>query len=315
MRRSTRQAHHELPAHCLNCCEAVATRFCGACGQENEPATPSFSALINDLWQEFLQLDGKVLRTLRLLIVKPGFLSAEYVGGRRIRYVSPFRLYFWATTLFVVLFFKLNVVDQAKLQQVIDKSLQLNAAVDSHGPTIIKKSERRDKVLVTGRRVGANPSDSASVKHGKSARKIPGQSVIVDLKESNHLFDDDIAINSPSDLTEDGMASIYSRMLSKVVSTTGSVMGVPIDLATLSKSVPEYEAAQSKMPEEKRDAYFAKVVTERAIRAKNNPYEAIGLTGLFRQSAYDCSPLPLLRQPRRDPLRKQLEHPNQSMPL
>ena len=219
-----------LPEICLNCGETIATRFCGACGQENEPAAPTFAALIGDLWQEFLQLDGKVLKTLWLLLRKPGFLSAEYVSGRRIRYVSPFRLYFWATALFVLLFYKLNVVDQERLEKVFDKASKVQSSLFD------------------------SPPESKQTK------------VIVKTKKNN------ISINSPSDLTNDKMVPIYNVLMKE---KSGTVMGVPINFSTLPKSVLAYEEAQNKLLPVKRDSYFTRVVTERAIKAKNSPYDLI----------------------------------------
>lgn len=38
-------------------------------------------------------MDGKILQSVKLLFTRPGFLTREYVEGRRIRYISPLRLY------------------------------------------------------------------------------------------------------------------------------------------------------------------------------------------------------------------------------
>ncbi len=38
-------------------------------------------------------VDGKLPRTLKLLLTRPGYVSAEYVTGRRAPYIAPLRLY------------------------------------------------------------------------------------------------------------------------------------------------------------------------------------------------------------------------------
>src|SRR5690606_20936583 len=45
-------------------------------------------------------------RTLWPLLAKPGYLTLEYLAGRRVRYVSPFRLFFFIAivTFFVARF-------------------------------------------------------------------------------------------------------------------------------------------------------------------------------------------------------------------
>jgi uncharacterized protein DUF3667 len=49
--------------------------------------------LAHDLVHEFLHVDSKIFRSVKLLLLKPGFLTREYFEGRRVRYVSPLRLY------------------------------------------------------------------------------------------------------------------------------------------------------------------------------------------------------------------------------
>jgi hypothetical protein len=49
--------------------------------------------LLHDLPHDLWHVDGKLARTLRALFSKPGLLPAEYVAGRRVAFVSPFRLY------------------------------------------------------------------------------------------------------------------------------------------------------------------------------------------------------------------------------
>jgi uncharacterized protein DUF3667 len=49
--------------------------------------------LFHDVAHEFLHVDSKIFRTVKLLLLRPGFLTREYFEGRRVRYVSPLRLY------------------------------------------------------------------------------------------------------------------------------------------------------------------------------------------------------------------------------
>ncbi|MEO8036852.1 MAG: DUF3667 domain-containing protein, partial [Acidobacteriota bacterium] len=47
--------------------------------------------------------DGKIIRTLRYLFTRPGFLTREFLEGRRVRYITPLRLYLLMVALFSVL--------------------------------------------------------------------------------------------------------------------------------------------------------------------------------------------------------------------
>ena len=52
-----------------------------------------FSSIIGDFMDSVFELDSRILRTLGPLLFKPGYLSEEYFAGRRVRYVSPVRLF------------------------------------------------------------------------------------------------------------------------------------------------------------------------------------------------------------------------------
>lgn len=56
-------------------------------------------SVFGDLLDSVFDLDLRVLRTLGPLLAKPGFLSLEYFAGRQVRYVTPFRLFFFFAVL------------------------------------------------------------------------------------------------------------------------------------------------------------------------------------------------------------------------
>jgi hypothetical protein len=90
----------KLP-YCGNCNAWLWGDFCARCGQKVAPINPSLGDLVHDVTHEFLHVDGKIFRTVRLLLTRPGFLTREYFQGRRAQYVSPIRLYL----IFSVIFF------------------------------------------------------------------------------------------------------------------------------------------------------------------------------------------------------------------
>jgi hypothetical protein len=60
----------------------------------------SLGALLREVLEDQLSLEGRLPRTLRSLLGRPGQLTADYAAGRIARYVPPFRLYFVAGLLF-----------------------------------------------------------------------------------------------------------------------------------------------------------------------------------------------------------------------
>jgi hypothetical protein len=59
--------------------------------------------LVHTVAGELLNVDGTLWRTMRLLFVRPGRLTLEYVAGRRRLYVNPFRLLLVAIVAYVLI--------------------------------------------------------------------------------------------------------------------------------------------------------------------------------------------------------------------
>jgi hypothetical protein len=78
---------------CPNCSTPLSRRYCPQCGQKIGDINPTIHDLLHDVVHEFLHVDSKIFRTVKLLLLKPGFLTREYFNGRRVRYVSPIRVY------------------------------------------------------------------------------------------------------------------------------------------------------------------------------------------------------------------------------
>jgi Protein of unknown function (DUF3667) len=90
---------------CLNCNAAVQGRFCHICGQENIEPKETVWHLISHFFQDITHFDGKFFSTLKYLLFKPGFLSREYMLGRRASYLNPIRMYVFTSAFFFLFFF------------------------------------------------------------------------------------------------------------------------------------------------------------------------------------------------------------------
>ena len=89
-----------VSAACLNCGTVLSGPFCSQCGQRAIGAYPTVREMIGDVWQELWGWDGRLVRTVRLLLRRPGALTVEVMEGRRARYVSPVRLYLLASVVY-----------------------------------------------------------------------------------------------------------------------------------------------------------------------------------------------------------------------
>jgi hypothetical protein len=79
--------------HCRNCGAPAPAVYCPSCGQETQLALPTARQFVKDAAGRYVALDGRLWRTLGALMFRPGFLTREYLAGRRRRYVRPARLF------------------------------------------------------------------------------------------------------------------------------------------------------------------------------------------------------------------------------
>jgi len=91
---------------CANCGAELLGEYCYRCGQPVKGMIRPLSSMMHDIADTIFNIDSRIFRTLWPLYVKPGYLSNEYFSGRRVRFVTPFRLYFF---LSIAAFFAIQV--------------------------------------------------------------------------------------------------------------------------------------------------------------------------------------------------------------
>jgi RNA polymerase subunit RPABC4/transcription elongation factor Spt4 len=94
---------------CKNCEKRLPDRakFCPSCGQSVRQVSRPWMDFTRETLPELVDIDGRALRSLRLLQTRPGFLSREYIDGRRVSYTSPVRMYL---VISLVFFFVLPLI-------------------------------------------------------------------------------------------------------------------------------------------------------------------------------------------------------------
>jgi hypothetical protein len=99
--RATRRLDPASP--CLNCGDPTPGEYCPSCGQRKTDVQVSIRAMAADALEDELSLDRRLPSTLMALLFRPGKLTVEYVNGRIVRYVRPFRLYLVSSVVFFLL--------------------------------------------------------------------------------------------------------------------------------------------------------------------------------------------------------------------
>jgi hypothetical protein len=129
--------------NCHNCGAAVNYHYCSVCGQETKLHVASAREFLHEFVGHYVALEGKLWHTLKLLILRPGALTAEYIAGRRARYVQPLRIYL----TFSILFFALIKYTGSDLK--LEPGADAKAAATA--PAGLRKEALPPGLLVPGR--------------------------------------------------------------------------------------------------------------------------------------------------------------------
>ena len=86
---------------CKNCGTPLEGWYCYSCGQNADTHHRSILHLIWEAIEGMFHLDGRLANTLPLLFFRPGKLAKDYMEGRIVRHVPPFRTFLVALLLFI----------------------------------------------------------------------------------------------------------------------------------------------------------------------------------------------------------------------
>ncbi|MCX6281832.1 MAG: DUF3667 domain-containing protein [Bacteroidetes bacterium] len=110
IRRKPGKPNHPKPPHQPGPCENCGTyldvneQFCPQCGQKRlEHDDMSFSHLIGESFLDYFHFDSKFFRTIIPLIFKPGWLTLQFMKGKRKSYVEPFKLFLVISVIYFLL--------------------------------------------------------------------------------------------------------------------------------------------------------------------------------------------------------------------
>lgn len=77
--------------------------FCPNCGQKRIQKRESVKGLVDSFLGDYFAFDSKLMSSIRPLIARPGFLTREYMDYKRVKYISPLRLYIFISILFFLI--------------------------------------------------------------------------------------------------------------------------------------------------------------------------------------------------------------------
>ena len=174
---------------CGNCGTELLGETCYQCGQPTKGLVRQFSSIMGDFLDTVLNIDSRVFRTIGPLIFKPGYLTQEYFSGRRIRFVSPVRLFFFLAVL-TFLFAQFSLPEMGPGER--DDAVQVNngsgkklAAAKTIEEVEKLRAETLAELAEAKRETGAIPMVGAALEKAKTEVNREADKRIVELKKQN----------------------------------------------------------------------------------------------------------------------------------
>ena len=116
---------------CPTCGEMITGQFCPSCGEQKyNRHSFSFRHFAHHAGHELFHLDSKILSTVRYLFSRPAFVTAEYLAGKRSRYVNPLRLYLLSFAVAMLLTSTYHPTLDFKTIANADRTGKLNAKLE-----------------------------------------------------------------------------------------------------------------------------------------------------------------------------------------
>lgn len=257
---------------CLNCGAVLNGRYCHICGQENIEPRESVWGLVSHFFNDITHFDGKFFSTGKFLLTRPGFLSAEYIKGRRASYLHPIRMYVFTSAFFFIIVFSLfNPEGLIKLKGAEEREKELTELKEAGNGLREQIPDTRDSVTRAAmgralvnieRHVASLETEVAKDKMDDSAAQlITGQ------------IEDSIAKN----INKDSGAVRFSAATDNIRKPSLTIRGKKVDFKVLAA----YDSVQKELPASRRDDWFTRTVTQRTIlfrkKFKGNKQEGLSL--------------------------------------
>lgn len=148
---------------CKNCGQPLTGKYCSSCGEKvYTDHDKSISHLFEEAFHFITHLDGKFIKSIVLLLKKPGFLSAEFCQGVRKKYFKPVSLFLIGVVIYLLLPFVqglnldmdmmtttfksigINVVENAAINKAAHEHVTLDALAEHYNA----KSAKFAKLLL-----------------------------------------------------------------------------------------------------------------------------------------------------------------------
>jgi hypothetical protein len=167
---------------CPNCGAPRADRFCAACGQNDRSYLRATREIVGEVLSEAFDLDSRLGRTLKYLILRPGFLSREFASNRRASYVSPVRLYIVVSLVFFGVLsltarFESDEADKVVPAAQIESEVKVDPEIARMYGQLSEAQRARLKTILEKQGVASDAVKRHIAELDEATRAVPPQSV------------------------------------------------------------------------------------------------------------------------------------------
>ncbi|WP_124981753.1 DUF3667 domain-containing protein [Nonlabens xiamenensis] len=159
MKPTTRSLIKYRGEECLNCGVPLdeLDKYCHQCGQLNSTKKLALKDFFSEFFSNVFSYDSRIWLTIKHLLFKPGYVSKQFIKGKRLSYANPFRFFLSVCIVFFLMVQGQELLDeftddqiQKAVEKMVDKELADNEQADNEielGNGIIKIQPDEEKDL------------------------------------------------------------------------------------------------------------------------------------------------------------------------
>ena len=140
------EEHHR----CYTCGQEYQGNFCPHCGQSAKIGRYSFKNAVQMFFEDVMGMGNRgMLRTLRDLILRPGYLIRDYISGMQMAYFPPFKLLFLMVALNLIVLSGFNLAGKSVEEEKEAKEVVIkdngDSVAEGHSNKELTEEERFDE--------------------------------------------------------------------------------------------------------------------------------------------------------------------------
>ncbi len=262
---------------CLNCSTELIGRFCHLCGQENLEPKQTVWGIVSHFLYDITHFDGKFFSTVGRLVTKPGFLSKEFIRGRRASYLNPIKMYVFSSAVFFTIFYSyfnprnIGLNDSTPERRRTDSSLifkkekALQGATTKEDSVMIERMFASIETYAPGLKVVVDEDDDTADMDSATHRLREKQMALRNAKSQV----DSQKVEAYYTATEaaDSAAREGNQVAEPPAGKKGP--GITFLFSERYKTRSEYDSVQKALPPAERDGWFKRLATYRGIQLSN----------------------------------------------